>query len=344
MTKLRWKDQREAFIESLKYMRGRRNGTITSILTPWQSFNNATTDGIEWHSTTVIGARPATGKTLVKDLLVRGAFNLNPLMPLRVLEFQFEMVGRVSAIRQYSELTGLTYKELCSVGHPLDEVIFDKCKAYAIEKSKLPINIVEEPCNILEFREIIEEYMEVNSTMQPVKEIVEVDGKKVEKEVMKKVYSNTIITVDHSLLFKKGPGEKDKNDTLFLLGETVTALKRKYPIAFIILSQLNRNIDSPERNEDGKYGNFILGSDIFGADALLQHADTLIGLNRPGQQKLRYYGVERYIIDTNPNILAMHFIKCRNGEGGVAFFDTFFENMTIKERAAPPKHSRTLRV
>jgi hypothetical protein len=70
----------------------------------------------------------------------------------------------------------------------------------------------------------------------------------------------------------------------------------------------------------------------------------LIGLNRPGQQKLRYYGVERYIIDTNPNILAMHFIKCRNGEGGVAFFDTFFENMTIKERAAPPKHSRTLRV
>jgi hypothetical protein len=126
------------------------------------------------------------------------------------------------------------------------------------------------------------------------------------------------------LLLKRAPGEKDKFDTLYTLGETLTALKRKYPIAFIIISQLNRAIDSPERNEDGKYGNFILESDIMGADALLQHADTLIGLNRPGKQKIKYYGVERYIIDSDPTILVMHFIKCRNGETGVAFFKTAF--------------------
>jgi len=32
------------------------------------------------------------------------------------------------------------------------------------------------------------------------------------------------------------------------------------------LSQLNRNIDNPERAEEGKYGNYVLESDIFGAE------------------------------------------------------------------------------
>jgi hypothetical protein len=127
------------------------------------------------------------------------------------------------------------------------------------------------------------------------------------------------------------------------LGKTVTALKRKYPIAFIILSQLNRDIDKPERNEDGKYGNFILPSDIFGSDSLLQHADTLIGLNLPGKQKLNYYGVERFIINQDPTILAMHFLKCRNGETGTAFFRTMFHKMKIEELPPPPKQERRIR-
>jgi hypothetical protein len=73
---------------------------------------------------------------------------------------------------------------------------------------------------------------------------------------------------------------------------------------------------------------------------LLQHADTLIGLNRPGKQKIKRYGVERYIIDCNPDIMAMHFIKCRNGETGIAFFRTEFSKMRIVEIDAPPREER----
>ncbi len=329
MAKSKWKTQRESFIESLSYLEGRRYGKITSIKTPWDSFNNATTDGIEWHSTTVIGARPATGKTLVKDLLVNGAFRLNPLMNFRVLEFQFEMLGKNSAIREYSSHIGRSYKYLCSADGKLSDEDFLKCKDYAKNKLKFPIDVVEEPCNMIEFVEIINDYMLEHSSL---------------KEDGKRVYKNTIITLDHSLLLKRAPGEKDKFDTLYTLGETLTALKRKYPIAFIVLSQLNRGIDAPERNEDGKYGNFILESDIMGADALLQHADTLIGLNRPGKQKIKYYGVERYIIDGDPTILAMHFIKCRNGETGVAFFKTAFEQMQIHEIQAPARQEKKVRI
>lgn len=336
MTKpTKWKTQREAFVESLLYLQGRQSGKITSLKTPWQKFNDATTDGIEWHSTTVIGARPATGKTLIKDLIVNAAFKLNPLMNFRVLEFQFEMLGKNSAIREYSQNLGVSYKYLCSADGKLSETDFERCRAYAKAKLQYPIDVVEESCNVMEFKEIIENYMKDHSTQVKEKNA---EG----KEVFVTKYKNTIVTLDHSLLLDNAPYGDDMS-MLKALGKAVTALKRKYPIAFIILSQLNRNIDAPERNEDGKYGNFILDSDIFGSDALLQHADTLIGLNRPGKQKLTYYGVERYIINQDPTILAMHFLKCRNGETGIGFFRTEFEKMNIVEIPTPPRQERRIR-
>ena len=323
----KWKTQREAFIESLSYLQGRQNGTITSIKTPWSKFNDATTAGIEWHSTTVIGARPSTGKTLIKSILVNAAFKLNPLMNFRVLEFQFEMLGKNSAIRDFSSHIAQSYKYLCSADGKLSNEHFEMCKAYAKERLKYPIDIVEDATTVTEFKEIIEEYMITHS-------ILDKDGKR--------VYKNTIITVDHSLLFDNQPYGDDMS-MLKALGKTVTALKKKYPIAFIILSQLNRNIDNPDRNEEGQYGNFILPSDIFGSDALLQHADTLIGLNLPGKQKLNYYGKERYIINQDPEILAMHFLKCRNGEVGIGFFKTRYKHMALDELPTPPKQEKRIR-
>ena len=157
-----------------------------------------------------------------------------------------------------------------------------------------------------------------------------------------KVFTKTIITLDHSLLIKKESYEKDKYEMLYNLSETITDLKRRYPIAFIILSQLNRSIDSPERNEDGKYGNYILESDLFGADALLQHADMVVGINRPGKQKIRFYGPDRYIIEDD-KVLVMHFLKCRNGDNRMSFFKAEFEKMQIVEADTPPtQEKRTL--
>ena len=66
-----WKSQREGFQQSLIYLKGRMEGLIKSIQTPWAKFNDATTDGLEWHSMIVIGGRPASGKTLIKDQIVR---------------------------------------------------------------------------------------------------------------------------------------------------------------------------------------------------------------------------------------------------------------------------------
>jgi replicative DNA helicase len=310
-----WVGQHAAFSEALKYMNARQKGEEKSIYTPWPKFNDAATDGLEWNTLTVIGGRPGSGKTLIKDQIIRESFALNPHDEFRVLEFQFEMVGRTSAIREFSSMTGKTYKELCSAGSILQPEVLNKCLMYAKERVKNPVDIISTPLTVNQMREQIDMYMNLHK------------GKK------------TIVTLDHTMLVKRAPYQNNTLDMMFELGEFFTQCKRDYPILFIALSQLNRNIDSPDRAIDGKYGNYILESDIFGSDAMLQHADMLIGINRPAKQKIRYYGPDRYIIEDDKT-LVLHFLKARNGDARMSFFKAKFEQMKIEEMLTPSQQER----
>tara|TARA_B110000196_G_C21146226_1_gene666744 strand:- start:2124 stop:3080 length:957 start_codon:yes stop_codon:yes gene_type:complete len=310
-----WDGQFQNFNEALKYMLARQTGEEKSLYTPWPKFNDAGTDGLEWNTLTVIGGRPGSGKTLIKDQIVRESFILNPNDDFRVLEFSFEMVGRTSAIREFSSLTGRTYKELCSAGSKLTADVFNECHQYAKERVQNPVDVVQVPMTVNQMREQLDMYMNLNK------------GKK------------TLITLDHTILVKRAPYQNNRLDMLFELGEFFTQAKRQYPCMFIVLSQLNRNIDSPERAIDGKYGNYILESDIFGSDAMLQHADMLLGINRPAKQKIRFYGPDRYVIEDD-RTLAFHFLKARNGDARMSFFKAEFERMEIREMNTPQQQQR----
>ena len=72
---------------------------------------------------------------------------------------------------------------------------------------------------------------------------------------------------------------------------------------------------------------------------MLQHADTLIGLNRPAKQKIRLYGPDKYIIQDDKT-LVMHFLKARNGDARMSFFKAAFERMQIQEMDTPPQQER----
>ena len=308
-----WFPQNNSFKEALRYMKARMEGTEKSIYTPWHKFNDAATDGLEWNTLTIIGGRPGSGKTLIKDQIIRESFVLNPEEKFRVLEFQFEMVGRTSAIREFSAITGKTYKELCSAGSSLRVDTLNKCHSYAKQKVQYPIDIVSTPMTVNQMREQVDMYMEANKGCK------------------------TIITLDHTILVKKAPYQNSRQDMLFELGEFFTQTKRDYPCLFIALSQLNRNIDNPDRAINGKYGNYILESDIFGSDAMLQHADMVVGINRPAKQKIRYYGPDRFIIDDD-RTLVFHFLKARNGDARMSFFKAEFEQMKVSEMQTPEKH------
>jgi hypothetical protein len=156
-------------------------------------------------------------------------------------------------------------------------------------------------------------------------------------------YTNLLVGIDHSALFRLCKGQKDKFEMLGSLGEALTMMKKKYPVAFVVLSQLNRNIETPDRQRDGEYGNYVLDSDIYGSDALLQHADVVIGINKPSLKKIRQYGPDRYIVN-DEDMLVFHFLKSRNGTTRMSFFKLDRTIMRIVEMETPAQATKKVSI
>ena len=311
--------ERDALKKALYKMKARHNGELKSLKTAWVNFNNAFCDGLEWRTITVVGARPGTGKTLFMEQLVNDVIKLNGDQKFRILKFQFEMLDETNGIRKLSMNVGSDYNTLMSKEKPVDRGIFQKCVDFyeSTEKYDL-VDVVYDPCTVDEMCATIHAYMEKHKTE---------DG-----------CTNTLVTIDHSALFRVGKGQKDKFEMLNSLGEALTEMKKKFPVAFLVLSQLNRNVETIERAKDGTYGNYILDSDLYGSDALLQHADVVLGINRPFNRKIKFYGPEKYIIN-DPDLLVFHILKSRNGFMGMNFYRLDSTVMRIVEVDPPPTSS-----
>ena len=316
--------ERDALFKALAKMAARSRGDIKSLRSAWPKFNDAFCDGLEWRTITVVGARPGTGKTLFMEQLISDIIQNNTDQRFRVLKFQMEMVDETSGIRKFSLNTGADYNTLMSKGKKIDKGLFDKCKQYYDNTAhKDIIDVVYDACTVDEMCATIHYQMKKHS-----KNVIDEDGnEKIE-------YTNMLVAIDHSALFKNGKGQKDKFEMLGALGEALTMMKKRYPVAFVVLSQLNRNIDDPKRALDGDYGNYVLDSDIYGSDALLQHADVVLGINKPSLRKIRQYGPDRYIIN-DEDILVFHFLKSRNGTTRISFFKLDREIMRIVEIPTP---------
>jgi len=317
--------ERDALRKALLKMKARRSGELKSLKSSWPKFNDAFCDGLEWRTITVVGARPGTGKTLFMEQLISDIIEENQDHKFRVLKFQFEMLDETNGIRKLSLNTGSDYNTLMSKGEPVDKDLYLRCVQYYEDSARNDvIDVVYDPCTVDEMCATIHYYMEAHK---------DEEGN----------YTNTLVTIDHSALFKVGKGQKDKFEVLYALGEAMTYMKKHYPVAFLILSQLNRNIDNPDRSKDGDYGNYVLDSDLFGADALLQHADVVLGINKPSIRKIRQYGPERFII-SDEDTLAFHFLKSRNGTTRLSFFKLDRNSMRIIEIATQAQASKTIKI
>jgi replicative DNA helicase len=313
--------ERDALRKALLKMKARRSGELKSLKSSWPKFNDAFCDGLEWRTITVVGARPGTGKTLFMEQLISDIIEENKDHKFRVLKFQFEMLDETNGIRKLSLNTASDYNTLMSKGEPVDKDLYLRCVQYYEQTAETDvIDVVYDPCTVDEMCATIHYYMEAHK---------DENGN----------YTNALVTIDHSALLKVGKGQKDKFEVLYALGEALTYMKKHYPVAFLVLSQLNRNIDNPDRSKDGDYGNYVLDSDLFGADALLQHADVVLGINKPSIRKIRFYGPERFIVN-DEDLLAFHFLKSRNGTTRLSFFKLDRENMRIIEIETPPQATK----
>jgi replicative DNA helicase len=300
-------------------------GNIKPLRTSWPKFNDAFVNGIEWRTITVVGARPGVGKTLFMEQLTSDIVELNRDQDFRILKFQLEMVDETDGVRKLSVKSGLSYEILMSKYEKLGrEKIKSLIDIYDSIDDEGRANVIYDPCTVNEMCASIHDECERYKRI-----VVDDDGER-------EVYTNILVCIDHSALLKKDKGEKDKFEMLNNLGEAMTFMKKKYPVSFLILSQLNRGSDSPERNKPGTYGNYILDSDIYGSDALLQHADIVIGINRPFDRRINVYGPDRLIIN-DENLLVFHFLKSRNGTTRIGFYTLDRSTMRFIELDRPPE-------
>ncbi len=308
-----WKRYGDIMQESIVYLERRAKGQLKSLKTQWDSFNSIGLNGIEWQSLYVLAARPGVGKTLIAASLTRELQTLNRDQDFAVLHFQFEMLGRNMAVRELSAAANLNIRYMQSAQDdglpPLKDEDLKKLTEYASRQHSREEYIVDKAMNVKQMEDVIVNF---------------------QRDVNKPV----VITLDHTLLVRQNASETSKQQTLQNLATMMTEMKNRLPVTFIILTQLNRDIDDAERQRPGQLSNYPTEADVFGSDYLLQCADVMIAYNRPAKYNISLYGPHRYEIN-DKYLLAMHVIKNRFGEPSIQWYRAQYETMSVVEAPTP---------
>jgi len=322
-----WKPKHETYGATIEYIKGRKDGTIKSLLTPWERINVAGVDGIEWGTAVLMAARSGVGKSLWKDQLVNQSFKLNPSQRFRVLQYEYEMPTIMSNVRELGAYLKKTYQYVCSATDDANsQMLSDKeiqdCINYFTNK-------VSKIGDVWDSRiDVIEQHLKVSQFKQSVLDYAH-----------KYPEDDILVTVDHIRL-TEWDGDNE-NNMLRELSKTIIELKRyirpnNKRISFVLLNHLNRNILDQSRCDEGKYANYVTDNDVYGSDSVFQAVEMVIGMDCPAQRQIRYYGPSRYMIE-NDRVLVNHLLKVRNGPKGMIFNYADYENMQIKEIETPVK-------
>lgn len=177
------------------------------------------------------------------------------------LSHSFEMTSISTTLRDIRKKTKKSFKDILTGDFTEEEK--EKLNEYYKEKTDGRFFVTYETSTPEEFFEQVEEFL-----------ITHKDKKAV------------FIDIDHAALMKSS--QEGKKSAIDGLGEHINTLKLKYSNAyFIILSQLNRNLDTRIQEKSNLMR--ILRSDIYQSDTLFHLSDYLYGL-----QNAYYLGVELY--------------------------------------------------
>ena len=290
---LPWRHISQSSKAALRYIDGRRKGEIKSLTTPWKKFNNISMGGIEWQTITTIAGMSGSGKTAVLGQLETGLKDLNPDEEFAILSFNFEMLSSRLIARKLSNKMKITTQQLYSAS-----------ETFSLNDNYY-MNAVKEARKLNEY-DIY--YVDVPGSVKSLEATV----LKFSKEMAKPV----VVMLDHTLLVKKAGGAQDR-DLLYDLMAMFNGLKKQIKVSFILISQMNRNIEASERiqNPDLHYPK---KQDIFGADACYMYSDIVVVTHRPEMLGIRAYGPKRWPTD---NAIFWHYLKVREGEPCIALME-----------------------
>lgn len=270
--------------EAVRYIEARKDHKIVSLRTRWNKFNNQCMGGIEPNTIYTITGISGSGKSSWLNLVQTDLIDLNPKQDIIVLAFSLEMVGFRQVGRTLSNKLRKTTSALYSAYERLDDTTFNKVVDVTNQLKDYPIYYVDDPGSPAQVGATIRKFYET---------YVKGTGK------------YFIITYDHTLLTRQ------TGTTI----ETLTDLQREFisikklPLTSIIqLSQMNREIESPERRNNPS-SHYPMRSDLSSSDAIYQASDYVIVLHRPEQLNIHEYGPNRL---PTANKIYMHILKNRD--------------------------------
>ena len=271
--------------EIIDYMGQRKNHKIDSLRTRWPKFNTLCMGGIEPNAIYTFSGISGSGKSSLVNTLETDLIGLNPNRELVVLSFNFEMLASRQVGRKLSYKLKETTSTLYSAVSSIDDKAFEKVKNEAENIKKYPIYYVDTPSTVEHIAETIDYFYDVIAK-----------GKWL------------IIILDHTLLVTSNG--RDERTTIIDLQKLFMQIKKKPNISIIQISQMNRNIEQPERiiNPTNHYP---MRSDLSTSDFIFQSSDYVIVLHRPELLGITAYGPQRQLV---ADMVYLHFLKNREGD------------------------------
>jgi len=276
--------------ESLQYIKNRKEKKVVSLKSRWNKFNRAT-GGIEPNMIFTIAGISGAGKSAFVNSLVFDLIDLNPDQDIVVLYFSLEMVDYRNVGRAISSKVRKSVSELYSANETLSDEDFSKVKSAANILAGYPIYFVDSACTV----------EQIEQTIDYFHENVAVD-------------KWLIVVLDHALLVN---GEGGERSTIVDLQKMFIRKKKLSGTTIIQLSQMNRNIESPDRINNLS-SHFPMRSDLSASDAIFQASDFVLAIHRPEILNLAVYGVQRLPVK---NKVYIHFLKVRDGEPCILEFE-----------------------
>ena len=275
----------EATEEAVSYIEKRKNHEIDSLCTRWPKFNNLCMGGIEPNAIYTVTGISGGGKSSFVNTLETDLIDLNPDREIVVLSFNFEMIASRQVGRKLSYKLKETTSTLYSAVNSVDDQTLKKVKVEAEKIKKYPVYYIDTPATVEKIGETIEYFYNIVAK-----------GKWL------------VIILDHTLLVN-GEG-KDERSTVIDLQKLFMQVKKKPNVSIIQISQMNRNIEQPERITNPA-SHYPMRSDLSTSDFIYQSSDYIIILHRPELLGITEYGPFRQPVK---DVVYLHLIKNREGE------------------------------
>lgn len=270
--------------EAVAYIKARKEHNISSLKTRWKKLNKVCMGGIESNIVMTITGISGSGKSSFINELSTDLIDLNPDKEIIILNFSLEMVGFRQIGRTLSNKLRKTTSELYSSTKDLDDKTFGELINVSNQLKNYPIYFVDDPGSPQEiFQTAISFY----------------------NDHVRDKNKYFIIMYDHTLLTKRIGSTLD---TLSELQEVFIRLK-KLPLTSILeITQMNRNIESPERINN-MLSHYPMRSDLSSSDSIFQASDYVLVVHRPETLGIREYGPNRL---PTQNKVFIHILKNRD--------------------------------